>query len=185
MTIYCSNCGKQIPENAKFCPYCGEEVVLNRNNPDAIEITKEDLERQEAEKEVAQEVVDAPKGERYGEQAILVEQYEREIPVLREKRKTLLTAGIIVSAISFVAFIVILVLACVRGYQIGLEAGAEGTTDIYTIFENDKLISLYMLLSSLTSVILDVGILLIIFGAVVNTVKIKNRQRFIDQYKGK
>ncbi len=25
--IYCSNCGKQIPQDSKFCTYCGAEVI--------------------------------------------------------------------------------------------------------------------------------------------------------------
>ena len=64
MTLYCSKCGKQIPENAKFCPYCGEEVIFNRNNPDAIVIKPEDIKEPEVEEvkeepkqEVKQEVV--------------------------------------------------------------------------------------------------------------------------------
>ena len=76
MTIYCSQCGKQIPTNAKFCPYCGEEVILNRNNPDAVEISADEIKEAEFE-EVNQEVVDTPisdseqpRGSQYSEQDI-------------------------------------------------------------------------------------------------------------------
>ena len=25
--MFCSNCGKQIPDGSKFCPYCGAPVM--------------------------------------------------------------------------------------------------------------------------------------------------------------
>lgn len=34
---FCSNCGKEIPENAKFCPFCGYRVAMNRQNGSNIE----------------------------------------------------------------------------------------------------------------------------------------------------
>lgn len=32
--MFCENCGKQIPDNAKFCPFCGQgTVVMNAQEP--------------------------------------------------------------------------------------------------------------------------------------------------------
>ena len=37
--MYCSHCGKQIPDNAKFCPVCGTKIVENkRNNVDPMDL---------------------------------------------------------------------------------------------------------------------------------------------------
>ncbi|MCB5264873.1 MAG: SUMF1/EgtB/PvdO family nonheme iron enzyme [Candidatus Cloacimonetes bacterium] len=46
---YCLNCGEKIPEKAKFCPFCGENVVLDELHKPAVE------------KEAAQEI--KPKAE--------------------------------------------------------------------------------------------------------------------------
>lgn len=27
MTLFCTNCGKEVDKNAEFCPHCGEKVV--------------------------------------------------------------------------------------------------------------------------------------------------------------
>ena len=190
MTIYCSRCGKEIPENAKFCPYCGEEVILNRNNPDAIEITKEDLEKQQAEQAAQQEKVEepayeAPRAHRpyYSDEEI--NRFKREIEECKRKRKSMVTTGIVITAISFVTLLVLIVLAAIRGYEIGYAAGTSGgSVDIYSLIESDKLIYTYTMLSSLMSIVLDAGVLLIILGAVVNGTKIKNRVRIIEQNRG-
>jgi len=38
---YCLNCGEKIPEKAKFCPFCGENVVLDE--PQKTELKQEDI----------------------------------------------------------------------------------------------------------------------------------------------
>lgn len=39
--MYCSHCGKEIPDNSKFCPHCGSLVdfttVPNHSNPDPVQ----------------------------------------------------------------------------------------------------------------------------------------------------
>ena len=185
MTIYCSKCGKQIPTNAKFCPYCGEEVILNRNNPDAVEVSVEDIKEAEFE-EINQEVVDSPvsdfnqpRNPQYSEADI--EKYRREIEECKVKRKKLLAPGIVLAAIGLAGMLVVIILAMVRGYRIGLDMGSSATIeDIYAAIESDWYIRLYTLLSSLFSFIFDGGILLIILGAVVNGIKIKNREKIIN-----
>ncbi len=55
---YCSNCGEKIPEKAKFCPFCGENVVLN------------EPQKTEVKKEAAQEVKPEPKTPATGPEAL-------------------------------------------------------------------------------------------------------------------
>lgn len=44
---FCSECGKQIPDNAKFCPYCGHEAVVQAvpvpevPKPESPEVTRD------------------------------------------------------------------------------------------------------------------------------------------------
>lgn len=33
--VYCSNCGKEIPKDASFCPKCGTKVVTDETIPTA------------------------------------------------------------------------------------------------------------------------------------------------------
>ena len=105
MTLYCSKCGKQIPENAKYCPYCGEEVIFNRNNPDAIVIKPEDIKETPVE-EPAPEV----KQEARQDHSAEIEQYEREIETFTHKRKAMVIPGAIVFGIFTIATLVFSVL---------------------------------------------------------------------------
>ena len=38
---YCINCGKLIPEKAKFCPICGENQIHEQDKPQLTETKKE------------------------------------------------------------------------------------------------------------------------------------------------
>ena len=183
MILYCAKCGKEIPENAKFCPYCGEEVVFNRNNPDAKEITIEDIEREKAQKAEEEVKFEEPKQESspYYPDSV-IKQYRQEIEVCRKKRKTMVTIGIIISALCLIATFVLVGFAMTRAYQIGFDAASSETPiNIYDLIESDYSLNLYMTLISIFGVILDVGVLLIVLGAVVNSVKIKNREKIIEE----
>ena len=54
--MFCQNCGKQIPENAKFCNHCGEEQVRNaaqktsQNNAQQRQRTQQQSDQQIDEK---------------------------------------------------------------------------------------------------------------------------------------
>ncbi|MDI3503665.1 MAG: hypothetical protein PWP64_601 [Candidatus Cloacimonadota bacterium] len=47
---YCLNCGKKIPDKAKFCPFCGENVVLAELEQPPTEIEEKKQPELEAEK---------------------------------------------------------------------------------------------------------------------------------------
>ena len=182
MILLCSKCGKEISSNAKFCPYCGEEVVFNRNNPDAREMSVEENEKEQIERErpIAQEI--KPQEPRLSYSDSLIRQYKQEIEICRKKRKTQVTAGIIIAAISLIAVIVLFALAMARGYELGLEHAGETDVNVYALMEGDYLLSVYLTFISLAGVLLDIGAVLIIVGAVVNSVKIKNRNKIIEEY---
>ena len=109
MRLFCSNCGKEIPEIAKFCPFCGEEVIFNRNNPDAKEFTKEELENQKQE-DPQTEAVESPVIEEKPQpqkpvcDERLANQYRREIEQCKKNRKTMVTLGIVLTSVFFAIF---------------------------------------------------------------------------------
>ena len=185
MRLFCSKCGKEIPEIAKFCPFCGEEVILNRNNPDAKEITKEDLEKQQ--EEIKQEPVDQPVVENIKVQKPvcdekLANQYRQEIAKCQKNRKTMVTIGIIVTAVFLALIITFLVFAFLRSAELARELAAEGKDYYYYNSSDDEILSSCMTLASLSMTLMEGGIVLIILGAVINTKKIKNRQKILDEY---
>lgn len=188
MRLFCSNCGKEIPEIAKFCPFCGEEVIFNRNNPDAKEFTKEELENQKQE-DPQTEAVESPVIEEKPQSQKpvcderLANQYRREIEQCKKNRKTMVTLGIVLTSVFFAIFVLFFVYACIRAYDIGYQAGTSGNmADIYELIESDVKLYTYFTLSSLAGTIMEGGIVLIILGAVVNSVKIRNRQNILVKY---
>ena len=187
MRLFCSKCGKEIPEIAKFCPFCGEEVILNRNNPDAKEINKEDLEKQQ--EEVNQETVDKPvvqtaKEEKPVCDEKLAQQYRQEIERCKKNRKVMVTSGIIIAAVFLSLCITFLVFAFLRSYELSSELGTD-IVDFYLDSTEDELLSSYSMLASLSMIMMEGGVVLIILGAVINSKMIKNRQKILDEYVGK
>ena len=188
MRLFCSKCGKEIPEIAKFCPFCGEEVIFNRNNPDAKEFTKEELENQKQE-DPQTEAVESPVIEEKPQpqkpvcDERLANQYRREIEQCKKNRKTMVTLGIVLTSVFFAIFVLFFVYACIRAYDIDYQAGTSGNmADVYELIESDVKLSTYFTLSSLAGTIMEGGIVLIILGSVVNSVKIRNRQNILVKY---
>ena len=178
MTIYCSKCGKEIPEYAKYCPYCGEEVIFNRNNPDAKEVSLEDLNKEDPKEEVVTpEVVESTNFTKSED----VEKYEREILECMYKRKVMVTFGIIISAI-FLVMLVVFAVLYVRGVAIDTAyCNQHGISPV----KYSYLTETYQVLMFLADILLNGGAALIVLGAVVNTTKIRKRQQRIKEIKNK
>ena len=34
--MFCTNCGKEIPNDSKFCEYCGEKINIEKKNGDIV-----------------------------------------------------------------------------------------------------------------------------------------------------
>ena len=46
--MFCPNCGKEIPDDSKFCPYCGYQIakVKGEDRVQTIELTSKRLKKQ-------------------------------------------------------------------------------------------------------------------------------------------
>ena len=163
MTLYCSKCGKQIPENAKFCPYCGEEVIFNRNNPDAVEIKAEDIKEAEFEEAPKQEVVREPVREDNSQQ---IAQLEDEIKTYEKRRKGLVIPGAILLGIFLVATIVFAILFVKDYYEFIKTAMDPNAFDEWP----DTLVIWTMMLS-VCDIGFTAGLALLLVGIIPNTIK--------------
>lgn len=184
MTIYCSRCGKQIPENAKFCPYCGEEVVINRGNPDAVEVKAE---------EVKQEIIESPaaaedevksatscKNEHKDE---LIAKYEEEIKQCESRRRAMAIPGGIIFGLFLIATFVISILISREYYSYIVEI--INSTDSSDLPDQiPQTLVIYLALVSIFSIISDGGLALLLVGIIPNSIKITRRRNKIDELKG-
>lgn len=56
--MFCYNCGKELPENAVFCPFCGTQVGVSLNT--AIDDNRENHPVEEIKPSVNEEVIQEP-----------------------------------------------------------------------------------------------------------------------------
>ena len=49
--MYCPNCGKEIPDGSKFCPYCGTKIISS-NSSKEIDINEKEQKEKVYEEEV-------------------------------------------------------------------------------------------------------------------------------------
>lgn len=150
----CPECGKEISTEATVCPHCGYPLK---------------------EKEVIEaEVVSEEK--KFSQESPEVRRYRSEIEIYKKRRTSMVTTGIVLTAVSFVLIILFSVL---YGLEIARTVGEDP--------ENAGRIVgaalVYMALIIVSSVALEGGIVLIVVGAVVNSVKIKKRENRIRNYK--
>ena len=163
MLIKCPECGKEISSKAGKCPYCGCPI------------------KEVEDKVIEGEVVDAaPRKQSKVSDQTLIEQYEKELLVLRKRRKTMITWGIVASAIAIIGIIVFSVLLALA---IAKDApNASGDPNIPARLT--AIIVIYYLLIILFAFVIVGGQALIIVGAVPNSIKITKRQNLIRKIRG-
>lgn len=155
----CPKCNIEYTNDYIFCTKCGSALV--------------EIEKPESEV-IDVEVVEEVKTEEKADDA-LAKQYEQEIEVYKQRRQTLLIWGIVVTALFFTA---LLVFGILYGYQFAVELIAfqeSGGTE----FTESELLKAYRLLLGASSFLLEGGIALIVLGIVPNTIKIKNREKYL------
>ena len=181
MTLYCSKCGKQIPENAKFCPYCGEEVVINRGNPNAVEVKPEDVKQEVIESPAAaeDEVKSSARDEYFEHKDELIAKYEDEIKTFESRRRGMAIPGGIILGVFLIATIVFFFLFYKELLDWAIDVNDPDfmenlPTRAYT----------YLMLVSVCSVLSEGGLALLLVGIIPNSIKITKRKNKIDQMKG-
>ena len=185
MVIYCCKCGKQIPENAKYCPYCGEEVLINRGNPEAVEVKPEEVKQEVVESPAASEdeVRSGVQDEYNGHKDELIAKYEDEIKTFEHRRKAMAIPGGIILGLFFIASFVISILISREYYSYIVEI--INSTDSSDIPDQiPQMLVIYLALLSIFSILSDGGLALLLVGIIPNSIKITKRKNRIDQMKG-
>ena len=161
MLIKCPECGKEISSKAGSCPHCGCPIKEEKT--------------QVIEAEVVSEKEMKKPGETKEEK--LVAQYEREIEVLRKRRKTMIGWGIALNVICIAGIVVFTVLLA-----LGLAKDIpQAQQDQEVIARIAGLTVLYYCLIILFALALAGAEALIIVGAVPNSIKITRRQNKIRE----
>ena len=153
MAKFCMFCGKELEDDARFCPKCGRSV----------------------DAEVKQEVVDKPfTGNKHEKE---INQLREEIAANQRKRKVMVGWGIGLLVSSFVllmVFTILFVMGVVRG------AVRYEETDSYAFIESIVGIYLfYMIMILILALAMDGGIALIAVGSAVCSTRIRKRENRI------
>ena len=182
MTIYCSKCGKQIPENAKYCPYCGEEVVINRGNPDAVVIKLEKNNQEVVQSPAAAEdEVKTSKSDYVERNDELIAQYEEEIKTFEHRRRAMVIPGAIILGVFTIAAVVFFFLFYAELMQWAIDISEMSDPEFIENLPTTAYI--YLMLLSVCSVLSDAGLALLLVGIIPNSIKITKRKNKIDQMK--
>ena len=178
MILFCSNCGKEIPENSKFCPYCGHEVVINRN-------LVEEPKAEEPVKEEPKPVVEAPvaeiKPEVRQDNSELIAKYEDEIRTYERRRSGLAIPGGIILGIFLILTIVFAALYTKSVADYAIDTYNPETIDFENLPVN---VYAYFAALSISAILSDAGLALLLVGIIPNSIKITKRRNKIDQLKG-
>ena len=154
MKIKCPKCGKEIASDANFCPNCG--CVISKIIDAEVEPIK-----QEKNPTIDNEQIS---------------KYEKEIESCRRARGRMIGWGIALLVVGLIGVIVFTILLC-----LGLVKNIDATSSNQEIVGKiTAAIIVYYCAIILCALGLTGGQVLIILGAVVNTVKIKKRENRIE-----
>lgn len=189
MIIYCSKCGKRVPDKARHCLYCGEEVVINRNDPEAVEMKLEDFKEErlkefEAQQQ-AQKEAEAVREKQRVEYETLISKYEEEIKTFQRRRNAFIIPSLILAVIGIAGAIIF--------YTLFIKFIAENEIPItyislIQIFTDESIPNecrLYYALSLVFSLLFEGGIALLAIGVIPNIIKVANRRKKINEMRNK
>lgn len=165
--MFCLNCGKELPKESTFCPFCGakQEGVIDNQLTDLSSIPSQNNER-------------------------LIKQYQNEIAFFKIQRKKFIIIGSILTFLMLAAIIavtVFLVFACIDITQLAYYYDPDITfNDQNAEFIHVLgLIILYSILTVIAACGLEGGIALILIGAIADSFKISKRETKIKEMEGK
>lgn len=188
MIIYCSNCGKRVPDKDRHCLYCGQEVVINHNDPEAVEMTLEDLKESRLEELKAQEEAwEAEKAAREKqriEDEALINKYEEEIKVFQRRRNIMIIPSLLLFALGIAGTIIFYTLFVRYIVDNNIIIDYASILDIF----NDSIPAtarVYAGLALFSSLLLEAGIILLAVVVIPCIVKIANRMKRINELRNK
>ena len=150
--IKCPECGKEVSDSAKSCPHCG--YPLDKEQP------------------INQEVVDEAK--QFSNEPEEIKRYRREIDICRRRRVVMVTIGSVLAGLS----LVLIVLLAVFYYRAVIDLAMSHYSDPETIRITNAIVW-YVFGIVMASLVMTAGMVLIVVGAVTNSVKIKKRENRI------
>lgn len=100
--MFCQNCGAKLPENVKFCPYCGTKIEMPEPKVEEVKQEVIDAKPEQEFKQSSQRYTD----EEIRKMRVELEDHER-------RKRNFVTAGSILLGIGVFLFILGLVLLCV------------------------------------------------------------------------
>ena len=151
--IKCPECGKEVSDSAKSCPHCG--YPLDKEQP------------------IKQEVVDEPK-KFSSDEPEEIRRYRREIEICRTRRVVMVTIGSVLAGLS----LTIIILLAVFYYRAVIDLAISNYSDPETIRITNAIVW-YVFGIVMASLVMTAGMVLIVVGAVTNSVKIKKRENRI------
>ena len=170
MMIKCPECGKEISSKALSCPHCGCPISDAKAKVVDAEVTPV---RGETKAKEAAPVVEKSKDD------ALIAQYEKEVESLRHKRSAMITWGVILCVVGIIGIIVmtiLLTLGIIKTVPNGEEAEEAALAA--------KIVGMavvYYILIIVAAFVLVGGQVLIILGAVPNSIKITKRMNKIRE----
>ena len=169
MMIKCPECGKEISSKALSCPHCGCPISDAKAKVVDAEVTPV---RGEAKAKEAAPVVEKSKDN------ALIAQYEKEVESLRHKRSAMITWGVILCVVGIIGIIVMTIL-----FTLGIvkEVPKAGVDDEELAARIIGLSVMYYVLIVVSAFVLVGGQVLIILGAVPNSIKITKRMNKIRE----
>ena len=179
--MFCSNCGAKLPDNSRFCPFCGSKVALPEVNPEVVQPAPQP---QEVRKEnVVEAKVEAPKQpERKSKYtSAQIEQFKRELPQHRRRRRNFGTAGGILLGVG-ILLLVIGIIVCITATQNYAYSDYSGDYYYSEYYAYLRRMSFGGSLIGLGSTGLTLGIIFLIIGPAVFGKKADNRERAIREY---
>ena len=164
--VKCPECGKEVSTEAKLCPHCGYPLEKKESKKKVIE-----AEVVPSEKELKKE---PSSGDRE-----LVAHYQEEVNILRKRRNVMVTWGIVLSVVSLIALIVFSIL-----FSLGIvkEAASGDPVDPAKI---TGITLVYFALIIVFAFVFEGGIVLILVGAIPNSIKITKRENKIRALQSK
>ena len=150
--IKCPECGKEVSDSAKSCPHCG--YPLDKEQP------------------VKQEVVDEDR--QFSSEPEEIKRYRREIEICRSRRVVMVTIGSVLAGVS----LILIILLAIFYYRALVEIALANYSEPETM-RLSSVVLWYVFGIVMASLAMTGGMVLIVVGAVTNSVKIKKRENRI------